>query len=119
MSLFPKGCVEDFEKDNFDPEVIEDFFIGFTFVVHSFGDMDDDMGALGLLKIGFLNEWMPFYFGNENFASMPKCTLWTKMQKSPTFNPWWAFEFLFQHLEHDALEAYKSWSEWVTVQIIL
>lgn len=25
MSLFPKGCVEDFEKDNFDQKVIKDF----------------------------------------------------------------------------------------------
>jgi hypothetical protein len=53
MSLFPKGCVEDFEKDNFDPEVIKDFFIGFTFVVHSFGDMDDDMGSLKSIKKRF------------------------------------------------------------------
>jgi hypothetical protein len=62
---------------------------------------------------------MSFYLGNENFASTPKCTLWTKMQKNLTFNTWWAFELLFQHLEHDASEAYKSWSEWVMIQIIL
>jgi hypothetical protein len=50
MSLFPNGYVEDFEKDNYDPKVIEDFFTGFTFVVHSFGDMDDDMGGLKSIK---------------------------------------------------------------------
>jgi hypothetical protein len=62
---------------------------------------------------------MPFYLGNENFASTPKCTLWTKMQKIPTFNPWWAFKLLSPHLEYDASKAYRSWSKWVTIQIIL
>jgi len=27
-----------------------------------------------------------------------------------------AFEFLFQHLEHKALETYESWLDWVMVQ---
>ncbi len=57
MSLFPNGYVEDFEKDNYDPKVIEDFFTGFTFVVHSFGDMDDDMGGLKSIK-DFFSKWM-------------------------------------------------------------
>jgi hypothetical protein len=56
---------------------------------------------------------MKTLFPRLNAHYGPRC------KKNPTFNPWWAFELLSQHLEHDALEVYKSWSEWVTIQIIL
>ncbi len=30
--------------------------------------------------------------------------MWVKRQRNLIFNPWWAFELLLQHLEHEALE---------------
>lgn len=45
--------------------------------------------------------------------------MWVKRQRNLTFNPWWAFELLLQHLEHEALETYESWTEQIIIQIKL
>jgi hypothetical protein len=42
--------------------------------------------------------------------------MWVKRQRNLTFNPWWAFDLLFQHLEHEALETYYSWMEQIVIQ---
>lgn len=67
------------------------------------------LGALAPLEIGFLNKWAPFHSRNGNSILKIKCG--SKKQKNLTFNPLWAFELLLQHLEHEALETYESWTE--------
>jgi hypothetical protein len=42
--------------------------------------------------------------------------MWVKRQRNLTFHPWWAFELLLQHLEHEALETYESWTEQIVIQ---
>jgi hypothetical protein len=89
-------------------------FASFTFVVSSFRDMDDDIGGLGSIKIWFskkvgtisLKEWKFHYF----------LKMWVKRQRNLIFNPWWAFELLLQHLEHEASETYESWIEQIVIQ---
>ncbi len=39
----------------------KDFLTCLTFVMNSFKDMEDDMGALGLLNIASLDKWAPFH----------------------------------------------------------
>jgi hypothetical protein len=39
----------------------KDFFTCFTFVMNSFKDMEDDVGALGLLNIASLDKSAPFH----------------------------------------------------------
>ena len=34
-----------------------------------------------------------------------------KRQRNTNFNDWYAFELLPQHLEHEALQTYKQWTE--------
>lgn len=41
-----------------------------------------------------------------------------KRQRSPTFNEWYAFELLPQHLEHEALQTYGRWTEEHSLQLL-
>ena len=38
-------------------------------------------------------------------------------QRSSSFNDWYAFELLPQHLEYEALQTYERWTEEYTVQL--
>jgi hypothetical protein len=52
-----EGHIEDFEKNNLDQRVTKVFIPSFTFVVVSFGDMEDDREVLGCIRDHFF-KWM-------------------------------------------------------------
>jgi hypothetical protein len=53
-----------------DQEGKKDFLTCFTFVMNSFKDMEDDMGALSLLNIAYLDKWAPFHSMEPTFQDL-------------------------------------------------
>lgn len=75
--------------------------------VGTFDDMEDD--HRGIVRDRFS--------GRAGGISLPDWRLrfrtWIKekRQRSSSFNDWYAFELLPQHLEHEALQTYERWTE--------
>jgi hypothetical protein len=51
-----------------DQKVTKDFLTSFTFVVNSFGNIENDIGGFGLV-CGSLDGWAPFHSKNESYTS--------------------------------------------------
>jgi hypothetical protein len=74
--------------------------------------MEDGREGWGEEGDGSIRIWFFGWMGMISFKEWKshfKTLMEVKRQRNPTFNPWWAFELLFQHLEHETLETYKSW----------
>jgi hypothetical protein len=72
-SLSLEGHVQGFEEDNLDQEVIKIIFTSFKCYVIFLGEMENDMGALGMLNISFLDQWTSFQSKNESYNSRLWC----------------------------------------------
>ena len=82
--------------------------------VGTFDDMEDDHRSMVRDR----------FSGRAGGISLPDWKLrfrtWMreKRQRSPSFNDWYAFELLPQHLEHEALQTYERWTvaHWLSLQ---
>jgi hypothetical protein len=71
--------------------------------VSFFGEMENGMGALGMLNISFLDQWTSFQLKDESYNSRLGC--WSKGKRTQLLI---FCGHLSHYFKHEALETYES-----------